>query len=352
MFQRDDPRVPPRAFLRRRSSLPVWADLAWRVGAILILATFVLLVHWFERDGLRDNLDGEVSFGDVVYFTAVTVTTVGYGDIVPVTDRTRLFESIFVTPARIFVWLIFLGTAYQFVFRNVWHRWRMSQIQKSLTNHIIVAGFGTSGSEAVRELVARGTDPRCIVVIERSDESLALAEAAGCNILKGDATRDQTLMDVRVQEAQAMIVSAGRDDTSILVTLTARHLAPDIPLSVVVRAPDNESLARQAGATTVINPVSFAGLLLAGSCQGAHIADYMADLAASGGRVQLRERRVTQAEVGEPLSAIQTGLGVRLYRAGRAYGFWEPEAAMLYAGDMIIEIIPNDGETPPSPSPA
>ena len=57
-----------------------------------------------------------------------------------------------------------------------------------------------------------------------------------------------------------MIVSAGRDDTSILITLTARHLAPHLPISIVVRNEDNELPARQAGATTVINPVSFAGL--------------------------------------------------------------------------------------------
>jgi len=342
MFQRDDPRGPPHAFLRRRSALPIWADLGWRVGLIVALMTAVLIVHWIERDGLQDMLDGHVTFIDVLYFTTVTVTTVGYGDIVPVTDKTRLFETFFVTPIRIFVWLIFLGTAYHFVFRNVWHRWRMSQIQKTLTDHIVVAGFGTSGSEAVREIVARGTDPRHIVVIDDREPSLTLAEATGCNVLKGDATRDQTLNDVRIQQASAMIVSAGRDDTSILITLSARRLAPEIPISVVVRAQDNELIARQAGATTVINPVSFAGLLLAGSCHGAHIADYMADLAASGGRVRLSERQVMPEEVGKPLSALTTGLGVRLYRAGRAIGFWEPEAALLYSGDKVIEIIPNE----------
>jgi voltage-gated potassium channel len=264
-----------------------------------------------------------------------------------VTDRTRLFDTFLVTPIRIVVWLMFLGTAYQFVLRNVWHRWRMSQIQKALTNHIIICGFGTSGSEAVRELLERGTAPQTIVVIDDDEKSLARAEALGCNVLKGDATRDQTLTDARVKQARTAIVSAGRDDTSILITLTARHLSPKMPISVVVRAPDNELLARQAGATTVINPASFAGLLLAGSCEGAHTADYMADLAASGGRIRLNERRVTPEEVGKPLAAIRTGLAVRIYRAGRPFGFWEEEAAVLYSGDTIIEIIPNVG--PPAP---
>ncbi|MGE4410542.1 MAG: TrkA family potassium uptake protein [Sphingobium sp.] len=327
-------------FLRRRSAIPIWADLAWRILLIVALVGLVLLVHWLHRDGLHDNLDNHISFIDVLYFTTVTVTTVGYGDIVPVSPEARLFETFIVTPIRLFVWLIFLGTAYSFFLRNSLYRWRMSRIQKSLQDHIVIVGFGVSGSEAVNEMIARGTDPAHMVVIDPSEARLAQAETLGCNILRGDATRDKTLADVRIANAAAMLVSAGRDDTSILITLTARHLAPHIPISIVVRNEDNELLARQAGATTVINPVSFTGLLLAGSESGPHIADYIADLASSAGRVRLSERLVTTEEVGHPLSAITTGLGVRIYRAGKPISFVEEAAKTLKTGDIIIEIIP------------
>lgn len=329
-------------FLRRRSSMPIWVDLAWRVGLVFGLIALVLALHWIGRDGLKDNLDNQISFIDVLYFTTVTVTTVGYGDIVPVSPEARLFEALLVTPIRLFVWLIFLGTAYNLFFRNIFYRWRMARIQADLHNHIIVTGFGTSGSEAVRELLARGADPREIVVVDPLDKALAEAEDLGCNVLCGDSTRDQTLKDVAVRRARSLIVSAGRDDTSILITLTARHLAPDLPISIVVRNEDNELPARQAGATTVINPVSFAGLLLAGSTSGRHIADYMADLAASGGAVKLHERHVRPDEVGGPLSAITTGLGVRLYRDDRAIGFADAGAQKLQPGDLIIEIVQGD----------
>lgn len=332
-------------FLRRRSALPLWADLAWRLALVTGLITLVLGLHWVGRAGLKDNYDDEISFIDVLYFTTVTVTTVGYGDIVPVTPEARLFEAIFVTPIRLFVWIIFLGTAYNLFFRNIFYRWRMARIQADLQNHIVVTGFGTSGQEAVGELLARGTDPRAIVVIDGSEKALARAEELGCNVLCGDSTRDRTLKDVAIHRANSMIVSAGRDDTSILITLTARHLAPRLPISIVVRNEDNELPARQAGATTVINPVSFAGLLLAGSTSGRHIADYMADLAASGGRVKLNERMVLPEEIGGPLSAIRTGLGVRIYRAERPIGFWEQEAQTLQTGDCIIEIA--NGDPPP-----
>lgn len=337
--------APPRrddigSFLRRRSAVPIWLDLSWRLGLIAALVSIVLLVHWLDRAGLHDNLDDQISFIDVLYFTTVTVTTVGYGDIVPVSPQARLFETFVVTPIRLFVWLIFLGTAYNLFLRNSFYRWRMARIQKSLHNHIIVAGFGISGAEAVGEMIARGTDPAHIVVIDASEERLREAEQLGCAILRGDATRDRTLGDVRIECATALLVSAGRDDTSILITLTARHLAPDLPISIVVRNEDNELLARQAGATTVINPVSFTGLLLAGSEAGPHIADYIADLASSGGRVQLSERPVAEAEIGQPLSAIRTGLGVRLYRNGQVVSFADEGAKALLPGDILIEIVP------------
>src|SRR5690606_3788394 len=153
-----------------------------------------------------------------------------------------------------------------------------------------------------------------------------------------------SLIAVRVAQARTILVSAGRDDTSILIVLTVRHLAPEVPISVVVRAADNELLARQAGADNVINPVSFTGLLLAGSAQGAHVADYRADLASVEGRVQLVEREVRPEEIGKSLSELATGgRGLRVYRGGTALGFWEHEAGTLEEGDVVVEIRPTAG---------
>ena len=339
-MRRRRPRGPDRVSLRRRSRIPVWAQIGWRVLLILGLIAFAIAVHWFDRAGLRDNFDGHVSFNDVVYFTMISITTTGYGDIAPVTDRTRMFDALIVTPIRVFFVLIFIGTAYQFIFRRTWDKWIMARIQGKLSDHIVVAGFGTSGSEAVDEIIARGTPPSDLVVIDGDSEALERAESLGCAVMEADATRDKTLQAVRIESARAMIVSAGSDDTSILVTLTARHLAPSIPISVAVRNADNELLARQAGATTVINPVSFAGLLLAGSTHGAHIADYLADLATTHGRVKLAERMVGPDQHGKSLKEVSEGLGVRVYRAGKPYGFWEPEVDLLIPGDVIVEILP------------
>jgi len=313
------------------------------MALLLFLLLFVIGFHWFERDSLKDSHDGHVSFADIIYFTMISATTTGYGDVVPVTDQARLFDALIVTPIRIFFILILAGTAYTFVIKRAWNRWIMQQLQNTLSDHIIMVGFGSSGAEAVGELIASGTDPRAIVVIDPNPDNLEEAEALGCAVLQADATRDKTLQAVRVARARAVIVSAGSDDTSILVTLTARHLAPDVRITVVVRNSDNELLARQAGASTVINPASFAGLLMAGSARGPVVHDYIADLASSGGRVRLVERPAREEEVGASLAAIRSGLGVRLYRGGRPIGFWEEDARAIRAGDTIVEIVPTCG---------
>jgi voltage-gated potassium channel len=308
---------------------------------VLVLIFIVVMAHWLDRDGLVDNHDGKISFLDVVYFTMISITTTGFGDIAPVSDRARLVEAVIVTPIRFAVIFIFVGTAYNFLIKKSWETWRMARIQERLTGHIVALGFGVSGAQAVEELIARGADPEAIVVLDPDPKRLAQAEAFGCNVMQGDATRDQTLMALQIDRAGAVLVSAGRDDTSILIVLTVRHLAPEVPISVVVRAEDNETLARQAGADNVINPVRFTGLLLAGSAEGAHVAEYLADLASVSGRVQLLERPAKPDEIGRPLDQLASGgKGLRIYRDGVAIGFWEPAAREIRAGDMIVEIMP------------
>ncbi len=342
------PAQSPRSFrgprfkpLRRAVRLPVWGDLGIRIGLCLFLIFVVIMIHWWDREGLVDNLDGEVSFLDVIYFTMISITTTGFGDIAPISDRARLVEAVIVTPIRFAVFFIFVGTAYNFLIKRSWEKWRMARIQEQLSDHIVVLGYGISGSEAVGELIDRGTDPSSIVVIDPSEERLADAEALGCNIMAADSTRDETLKAVRIDQANNVLVSAGRDDTSILIVLTVRALAPHVPISVVVRADDNESLARQAGANNVINPGAIYRAAARRKCQwrphrrlprrpglGVRAG------AAGGTRNNRRGMRLRDQR-------SQTGgRGLRIYRGGKALGFWEDECQDLQPGDIVVEIVP------------
>lgn len=305
------------------------------IGMIIFIVVFL----WMERDSLKDSIDGHISFSDVIYFTMISATTTGYGDIVPVTDRARLFDALIVTPIRVFFLLLLAGTAYTFIIKRTWNRWLMKLIQKNLHDHILIAGFGVSNDKALEELLKRGTPARRIVVIDDDRDALDRAAECGVAILQGDSTRDETLLAAHVDRATALLVSTGRDDSNILVVLTARKLSPDVNISVTIRESDNEDIAKQAGADTVINPVSFSGLLLASSLEGPYRAEYLNDLATSEGRVMLRERIVSDDEAGRSPQQICTGQVVRLIRDGRAHVGSDPAFQSLRVGDRILEII-------------
>jgi voltage-gated potassium channel len=330
---------PLHMTLRRQSRLRPAQQFAVRMAIMIGMIVFIVAFHWIERDSLRDNIDGHINFSDVIYFTMISATTTGYGDVVPVTDRARLFDALVVTPIRVFFLLLLAGTAYTFIIKRTWNRWLMKLIQKNLRDHILLAGFGVANDKALEELLANGTPPRRIVVIDSDQDALDRAAECGVAVLLGDAARDETLCAAHVDRAAALLVSTGRDDSNILVVLTARKLSPTVKISVTMRETDNEDIARQAGADTVINPVSFTGLLLASSLEGPYRADYIADLATSAGRVELRERVVGPDEVGRTLQEICTGQAVRLIRDGKPHAPNDPTFQRLVPGDRILEII-------------
>jgi voltage-gated potassium channel len=313
------------------------ATLGARLGIVVLLFILVFSLLWWDRDGLRDHSDGEVSFTDVVYFTMITVTTVGYGDIVPVSKSARLLDALVVTPIRLGVWFLFLGTAYQLIIRRYMEGYRMAKLQGTLNQHLIICGFGHTGLSTTKELMARGVRTDQIVVIDRQEERVRLAGSLGVAAFQADATQEAVLRDAVIDKAKAVIIAAGRDDSTALMLLTARHLNPRVRIIVSAKEEENVKLFKQGGADAIVSPATFGGYIIAAAVDHGHMVQYLDDLLTVGGNVSLVERAVRPDEIGKSPADLRPDVLLRLYRGATIVSLLELEqAGRLQAGDIMV----------------
>ena len=311
--------------------------LATRVLLAVWLLTVAFALLWWDREGLRDHADGEVSFTDVVYFTMITVTTVGYGDIVPVSTSARLIDALVVTPIRFSLWFLFLGTAYQLIIRQYMEGYRMAKLQSRLHHHLVICGFGHTGLSTAKELMARGTPADQLVAIDQREDRVRLAGSLGIVALQADATQETVLRDAMIDTAKCVIIAAGRDDASALILLTARHLNPTVQLIVSAKEEENVKLFKQGGADAIVSPATFGGYILAAAVEHRHIVQYLDDLLTAEGNVRLEERAVRPDEVGKAPTDLKPDLLLRLYRGSRMFTLAAlDQAGRLEQGDIMV----------------
>ena len=317
--------------------LSPWRTIVIRVCLVFILLLFLTVLLWVDRDGLKDHHDGQVSLEDVIYFTMVTITTVGYGDIVPISPRARLFDAFVITPIRAFIWFLFLGTAYQLAIKQFAEGYRMAKLKATLEQHVVVCGIGHTGLAAIKELLAKGNSAEQILAIDIRDDRVRAAVELGVLAIRGNAAEEATLKDAVLDKAKAIILSSGRDDTNTLMLLTIRNLYPTLQVLVSAKEAENVKLLRQAGANTIIAPSTFGGSMLASAIDQRHVARYMEDLLTAGGRVDLIEEEVKPEDVGKTTIDFLPNVVLRIYRKGKVLSLdqWRKNER-LQAGDVVL----------------
>ena len=330
------------AILRLREGSVVPA-LIGRIGLALglVLASTVLL--YLTREGLRDNANREnpLGFVDILYFTVVSLTTVGYGDIVPVTDEARLINTVLLTPLRIFVWLLFLGTAYELALLRLrfFEEYRMRQLSGRLKNHVIIAGFGVKGRAIADELLAHGHSKESTVVIDPREEAVEAAAALGLIALRGDASAESLLSAAAIQKAAYVLVAPDRDDAAVLISLTVRILAPDAYVVASAREEENIKLLYRAGANLVVSPSVSGGRLMAAAVWQQSVPPFLEDLLSFGQGVDAAERIVHPDEAGlcvSDLRGLERTLVLGVARDGERCPFYPLADFHLQAGDVVV----------------
>ena len=336
---RDLPHLGP---LRLPEDSPVRALLR-RIGLAVALIVLVAVVLWFDRDGLRDNAhpDRQPGFVDVFYFTVVSLTTVGYGDIAPVTDQARLINAVLLTPIRVFLWALFLGTAYELTLLRLRFREerQMRELHERLADHVVVCGYGVKGRAIVDELLAHGHAPDAIVAIDPSEEAVARATKEGLVGLRGDASSEALLRAAAVEKAGHVLVAPNRDDACVLICLTVRSLAPDVRLVASAREEENVKLIYGAGADLVVAPSVSGGRLMGAAVRQEAVPHFLEDLLTFGHGMAMAERVVRPEEAGmlvAELPDLRGSLVLGVARGREHCPFQRLRTFRLEPGDRIV----------------
>ena len=310
---------------------------------VLWALLFCLAVIVYLEGGLMDSRTGRPpSFLNCVYFVLVTVSTVGYGDIVPVGTASRLTDAFLLTPFRLVFIFVFVGTAYQLAIKRFQEEYLMKRAVDKLSNHVVVCGFGNTGRVATRELLLQGTLPDQVVALDIDEAALDEAAEMGVVAINGDATRESVMKSVAVDRASCVLVCPGRDDTAVLIALTARDLNPKANVIAMCLEEENAKLLHRSGAHTIISRASAGGNLMAAATRHAHLVDTMQDILSVGGALQLKERPVSPGEVGKHPSELKGVAVLRVYRDGRHYNM--SELPTLEADDTIVFVAPSQGK--------
>jgi voltage-gated potassium channel len=335
--------APTSAPLRLPSGPPAPARvLLQRLAIGISLVVFVAMVAYLDRDGYRDAAGDEVSLLDCFYYATVSITTTGYGDVIPVTDGSRLLTTLLVTPARIVFLILLVGTTVEVLAESSRHAIRLQIWRRRLRDHTIVCGYGTKGRNAIATLTARGTPRDRIVVIDPRQEAIEEAARDGFPAVHGSATRSAVLEEAGIRTASGVIVAADTDEASTLATLTARELNPNATIVAAVRETDNRHLLHQSGADSAIISSAAAGRLLGFATHSPRLVEVLEDLMSVGTGLDIVERPVEERHVGRPLSEFETDAPiVAVVRGDDLLRFDDRRAATLERGDRVVCLCSN-----------
>jgi len=306
------------------------------IGAAVALALTVLLVY-LGREGYRDVNEDGLSLLDCVYYATVSLSTTGYGDITPVSESARLVNVLVITPLRVLFLIVLVGTTLEVLTERSRQAWKIQRWRRRVRDHAVVIGYGTKGRAAVSSMLGDEDGPTGVVVVDSDPRALEAATVHGLVTVHGNATRSDVLRLAGVALARAVVIAADRDDTAVLVALTARELAPDAHIVAAVRERENVHLLRQSGADSVVVSSETAGRLLGMATRTPAVVDLVEDLLTPDAGLAIAQRPVEPGEVGgSPRHLPDIVLGV--VRDGRLYRVDSPEVDAVEVGDVLLYV--------------
>jgi voltage-gated potassium channel len=352
----DEPLARPTRVSAGRLLFPAttrspWWELTRRLLLAVGILVFTVLLVYVDHRGYRDNADPTQRVGmvDAIYYTTVTLSTTGYGDIAPYAAHSRLINAFVVTPLRIGFLVLLIGTTLEVLAAQGRENFRAARWRRHMNQHVVVIGYGTKGRSAVETLVSNGTPRDSIVVVDPDPVAQDEAQSDGLVVVTGDATRREVLRRAGVDKAQQVIITTARDDTTVLATLTVRQLNPQSYIVAAVREQDNVPLVRQSGADSVITSSDAVGRLLGLASYSPNLGSVMEDLLTHGDGLEVAQRDLLVNEVGKAPQSLPDQV-IAVVRDEKVYRYFDPTVTLLARGDQLIVVRPAK-ELPWAPRP-
>ncbi len=308
-----------------------------RVAIALVVLFAAAVIVYADRNGYRDVRGQPLTFLDCVYFSAVSLSTTGYGDITPYTETARLVHTLIFTALRIAFLAVLVGTTLEVLSERSRQGWKIQRWRSRVRNHTIVIGYGTKGKTAVAAILGDEAAQGDVVVVDTDRTTLEHAATAGLVTVHGDATKADVLRLAGAQHAASIVVATSRDDTAVLVTLTAREIAPNAKIVASIREAENQHLLQQSGADSVVVSSATAGRLLGLATTTPSVVEMIEDLLTPDFGLAIAEREVEPTEVGgSPRHLRDIVLGV--VRDGHLLRIGAPEVDAVEANDRLLYI--------------
>ncbi len=241
----------------------------WAAAAVafLVVASSLVLMRIEDWDFWRS-----------LFFTLITITTVGYGDEGISPDGQKFASFLMVVGIGLTTYLFALMVQWILMSRFAWRK-RMQKRIDQLEGHTIVCGFGRMGRPTCRELAAARSK---FVVIDNVKEHFADAVEAGYLALEGNAVDDSVLIEAGIERAAHLVASVADGSQNIVITLSARALKHDVHVVARAERNDEERKLLRAGAQRVVRPFESGGLAIANSSLRPHAAALFDELIDSG----------------------------------------------------------------------
>jgi voltage-gated potassium channel len=303
------------------------------VGILVVSAVIV----YVDRTGYRDSSGRPVSWLTAFYYATVTLSTTGYGDVVPVSDGARLVNTLVITPLRVLFLLVLVGTTLEVLTEHTRTEWAQSRWRSKVRDHTVVVGYGTKGRSAVATLVSNGLSLDRVIVVDADPSAVAEANRRGLVGVLGDGSRVEVLERAQTARAKHVLIATQRDDTAVLTTLTVRRMNRQAVIVASVRESGNAPLLRESGANSVITTADAAGQLLGVATLSPKVGAVVQDLLSYGSGLELLERPADAADAGlSPREVREPVLAV--IRGSRTLRFDDASIGVIRQTDRLVVV--------------